>query len=102
VDLSQEKNYDGNPSSVDHGVCGQHDRWICFGQRCDDVDRYHSGLGHVVARDTAVISSAGMFASAVISAVISLHTNDLMFLFYSLVFCALGIFLEGYERGRKG
>lgn len=49
-----------------------------------------------------MISSAGMFASAVISAVISLATDDLMFLFYSLVFCALGIFLEGYESGRRG
>lgn len=48
-----------------------------------------------------MISSAGMFASAVISAIVSLHTDDVIYLFYSLVFCALGIFLEGYESGRK-
>jgi hypothetical protein len=102
VALSQERNYDGNPSSADNGVCAEHDSGVCAGQYSDDVDRYHSWHSHVAGGIKAMISSAGMFASAVISAVISLATDDLMFLFYSLVFCALGIFLEGYESGRRG
>jgi hypothetical protein len=102
VALSRERNYDGNSSGADHGVCAKHDHRVCAGQHCDDADWYHGWLGHVVGGSEIVITSAGMFASAVISAVISLATDDVTFLFYSLVFCALGIFLEGYESGRRG
>lgn len=48
-----------------------------------------------------MITSRGMFMAAIISAVYSLHNPDLVYLFYSLLFCALGIFLEGYESGSK-
>jgi len=48
-----------------------------------------------------MITSRGMFLAAVISAIYSLHNPDLVYLWYSLIFCALGIFLEGYESGIK-
>ena len=48
-----------------------------------------------------MITSGGMFMAAIISALYSLHDPDPVYLFYSLLFCALGIFLEGYESGIK-
>jgi hypothetical protein len=44
-----------------------------------------------------VITSAGMWVSALMSSVISLYTDDLAFLFYALIFCVLGMIIERKE-----
>jgi len=48
-----------------------------------------------------LISSQGLFASALISVLYSFYDPDPVYLFYALLFCALGIFMEGYERGSR-
>ena len=97
---NQEKKYDGNTRHVGH--CGWHqfDGGICTGQHCVDADRNRVGRSNVIGAEI-MITSRGMFMAAVISAIYSLHNPDLVYLFYSLLFCALGIFLEGYENGSK-
>ena len=48
-----------------------------------------------------MISSRGVWVSSVIASVIYLASHDGWFLFYALIFCALALYLEGVERGRK-
>jgi hypothetical protein len=48
-----------------------------------------------------LITSRGMFMAGMISAFYGLYDPDPVYLFYALLFCALGIFLEGYENGSR-
>lgn len=97
---NREKKYDGDTHHVGH--CGWHQSvgGICVYQYRVDADG-HCGWHSPVVGAKIMITSRGMFMAAIISAVYSLHNPDLVYLFYSLLFCALGIFLEGYESGSK-
>ena len=99
--LSPEKNYDRNTSGTDNGVRAQ-----CIDRSSHDQHRDdHSGSGgrpgHVVGTGAVMITSRGMFMAGMISAFYGLYDPDPVYLFYALLFCALGIFLEGYENGSR-
>ena len=99
--LNPEKNYDRNTSSIDHGVCAQCVDWIGHDQHCDDCCGHGGRPGHVVGTGVVLITSGGMFMAGMISAFYGLYDPDPVYLFYALLFCALGIFLEGYENGSR-
>jgi hypothetical protein len=101
VGLKQEKNYDGTTRGADHCVCFEHADWFGHGQSANDWHRYRGRLIPAVGAVMWLISSQGLFASALISVLYSFYDPDPVYLFYALLFCALGIFMEGYERGSR-
>jgi hypothetical protein len=75
--------------------------WIGHGQFCDDRCGSRGGLCAVVGAHMSLISSQGLFVSALLSVAYSFVDPDPVYLFYAVLFCALGIFMEGYERGSR-
>lgn len=99
--LNPEKNYERDPSHIGYRGSDQLVRGPGQHQHSAVIGGVGSQSGPVVARDSPVITSGGMFMAGIISAIYSLHDPDPVYLFYALLFCALGIFLEGYEQGSK-